>query len=268
MPSRQRAVLDLVRVNAPAVMLLEGLAEEFLSRRLCPEVGLDARALDETAPADLAGLARRFQAAGLHPAVHGPFLDLSPGALDPEVLKVTRARYARTLELAALFEPEHVVFHPGYEWSKHQVYREKWLETSLETWRPLARRAGELGIRLVLENTLEREPEDFFPLFEALAPEGVGFCLDTGHAAAFGRVPLLAWLEALAPRLAVLHLHDNHGDRDEHLALGRGVIDFAALFSFLAGWGMKPAAVTLEPHTEADLWPGVAVLAELWPWPL
>ena len=53
---------------------------------------------------------------------------------------------------------------------------------------------------------------------------------------------------------------------DEHLALGRGIVDFASLFSSLRRLGGVPPVVTLEPHTEADLWPSLAYLAHIWPW--
>jgi len=71
-----------------------------------------------------------------------------------------------------------------------------WLALSLDTWRPLTTRAAELGIRLVLENTYEREPADLAPLFDGLADLAPGLCLDTGHANAFGQVPLADWLTA------------------------------------------------------------------------
>ncbi|MFH1091939.1 MAG: sugar phosphate isomerase/epimerase family protein [Pseudomonadota bacterium] len=265
---RQRAVLDQVRVNAPGVMLAQGLLDTFLARRIHPEVGLDFRVLTGMSEGEVAAMARRMEEAGLRPSAHGPFLDLSPGALDPDILKTTRERYARSLELAALFQPEHIVFHAFYERRRHLTYREKWLEVSLETWRPLAVRARRLGIRLVLENVYEEGPEEIEPLLSALAPEGVGLCFDIGHAVSFGRSDPLKWLEALWPCLAVLHLHDNNGEFDQHLGLGRGTIDFPAFFSWLAEHGVRPAAVTLEPHQEDQLWVSVAELADLWPWPL
>lgn len=48
-------------------------------------------------------------------------------------------------------------------------------------------------------------------------------CLDLGHAhAELSRTPLMAWVEACAPLLGHVHLHDNRGGEDLHLPLGEG----------------------------------------------
>lgn len=264
---RRLAIMNRVRVNAPAMMLKDGLLEKFLAWGIHPELGLDADVLDNLPRLELEDMARRFKAAGLRPTVHGPFFDLSPGALDPLVLDISRRRFSQALELAALFSPEHIVFHANYDKDRNEPYQEVWLEISLETWRPLAQRARELGFRIVLENVYEQTPEEIKPLLDGLAAEGVGLCLDIGHAAAFGRAGILDWLEALEPHLAALHLHDNHGDRDEHLPIGWGSIDFKAVFKRLAGLDARPK-ITLEPHEESHLLPSLAALESLWPWPV
>ena len=266
--TRQQALLKRVKVNAPALMLEAGLIDLFLSWEINPEVGITGQTLDEWTRADWTRLARRLLEAGLRPSVHGPFFDLSPGAQDGKVLEISRQRYARALETAALFEPEHVVFHPAYQHKLFQYYQEKWIEVSLESWRGAARLAKDLGLNMVLENTFEDNPDQMAPLLTTLAEEGVGFCLDVGHASAFGQVGFIPWLEAFSPYLRALHLHDNHGHNDEHLPVGQGAIDFPGFFSWLRNNNIEPAVVTLEPHHKEDLLPSLKKLADLWPWPL
>ncbi|MBU2548736.1 MAG: sugar phosphate isomerase/epimerase [Proteobacteria bacterium] len=266
--TRQRALLERIRVNAPARMLDEGLIDRLVRLRVHPEIGLDARILDKMGGGRLKRLARKIEAGGLRPSAHGPFFDLCPGASDPRILDVTRKRLGRALETAAWFEPAHIVYHPDYEEIRHAGRYSEWLETSIETWRPLARRARELGILLVLENTYESGPDPLAPLLAELAPEGVGFCFDVGHSLAFGRTPLLEWLDLLGPYLSALHLHDNPGGRDDHLPIGAGRVDFPGLFAWLAGRDRNDWAVTLEPHREEDIWPSLAALSGLWPWDL
>jgi len=265
---RQSSILAQVKVNAPIVMLRDGWLEKFLAWRINPELLLDAEVLDNISRAELAEMAQGIKDAGLKPTVHGPFLDLSPGALDREVLEVTRRRFNQALDLAALFSPEHIVFHANYDWRRNQAYRERWLEVSLGTWRPLARRARAAGLRLVLENVYEQTPEEMDLLLGELSGEGVGFCFDPGHASVYGRATVRQWLEALGGHLQALHLHDNRGRNDDHLGLGQGLIDFKDLFNFLAQKGLRPAVLTLEPHQEDHLWSSLAVLEELWPWPI
>jgi sugar phosphate isomerase/epimerase len=63
-----------------------------------------------------------------------------------------------------------------------------------------------------------------------------------------------------------VHLHDNDGSRDSHLAPGRGIVDFSLLFAFLKARKSPPPIITLEPHREEDLEPCLAYLEAVWPW--
>jgi sugar phosphate isomerase/epimerase len=267
LPPKALQLLEHVRVNAPARMLNEGLLEKIIQWRVHPEVGIDYITLENISRERLNEMAKRIREAGLRPTVHGPFMDLAPGAVDPAIRQTSRKRLLQGLETAAIFEPVQMVFHANFDVFRYGDDAEQWLETSQETWIPLARRAAEFGFRLVLENVYERGPEELLPLLDALSAEGVGFCLDPGHAKTFGHATVIHWLEVLHQHLAEMHLHDNHGQGDEHLPIGHGDIDFAGAFQWLRDHAVQPRIVTLEPHKEQDLWPSLAALAELWPWP-
>ena len=71
-------------------------------------------------------------------------------------------------------------------------------------------------------------PDALGAFIEQLPSEGLGVCLDLGHAHALSRTPLAAWFARLGPRIAQFHLHDNHGVWDEHLAVGDGTVDYTA----------------------------------------
>ena len=262
---REEIILDKINVNAPAFMLRRGLLEKFVAWRVHPEIGLEADSLDTADDLEWRAMADTFEKAGLTPSVHGPFIDLAPGSRDQKILDISRSRYARAIEVAALFKPKHMVFHMAYEKKHHIDYRDQWVEICLATWLPLARRARELGILLVMENTHEYEAEEMKPLLKILAGEGVGFCFDIGHANSFGKTPVPQWLEGLHPYLKALHLHDNDGGHDEHLAIGQGNIDFPGFFKWLVQHGIEPH-VTLEPHKEEHMLPTIKALAALWPW--
>jgi len=254
------AIKDRVHVNMPFRM--SELFHLFISNGLNPEIGLDATSLDSYAVGDFAKVAARFQQMERSVTLHGPFIDLSAGSPDREMLKATRKRLNQLLELVPLFKPQCVVCHAGYEEIRYGWIKDGWLEKSIETWSWLGQAVREAGSRLVLENVYEWSPTDLVELFEALKPCEVGFCLDTGHVASFSRTPLEEWLNVLGPYVTHLHLHDNHGAADEHLPLGSGTIDFTPLWDFLAGRAEWPT-LTLEPHVEADLKPSLDYLAGL-----
>ena len=55
----------------------------------------------------------------------------------------------------------------------------------------------------------------------------VGVCLDLGHAHV--TVGVAEAIGTLGARIASVHVHDNHGVKDEHLWPGDGTIDWATM---------------------------------------
>lgn len=252
-------------MNVPFSWLVERYLPLFLQRRLNPEIGLDALSLERFDRADFVRVARQFQAAGRRITLHAPFQDLAPGALDGFILSATRARLTQALALVEIFQPVSIVCHLGYEARHYHAYQEQWLAHSLATWEALAAQAASFQATIMLENVYESDPELLVTLFSRLQTPNIQFCLDVGHLNAFGAGRFQEWLEALWPHLGQLHLHDNHGRFDEHLALGEGNVPFALVLNFLAARGRQPL-ITLEPHQEKSLEPSLAYLARIWPW--
>ena len=69
----------------------------------------------------------------------------------------------------------------------------------------------------------------------------VGVCLDLGHAnITVGTADAIA---TLGNRIATVHVHDNHGTKDEHLWPGSGTIDWPATAKALKALATPPATV-------------------------
>lgn len=255
-----------IHINAPFALLQERYLDIFIEQRWRPEIGLNASVLDNTPASAFASMAERFRDAGLPVTLHGPFVDLSAGTPDPEIEAVTRKRFSQVLDLIPVFRPRTLVCHAGYDWKRYAYFREAWMEKSLEIWTWMGRAVRDAGAMLVLENVYERGPDELLPLIELLAESaGVGFCLDVGHQSAFSETSLADWLAGMAPFIRQLHLHDNYGIRDDHLAPGQGIIDFPLLFDFLGRRGGKMPILTLEAHREPDVAKGLACLSRFLP---
>lgn len=254
-----------VQVCVPFTLLRETLLDQFTAHRLNPEIGIDAAALDRFAPAEFAEVAQVLERHQLAVTLHAPFVDLAAGSTDPAIRAVTRRRFDEILRLVPLFRPRTVVAHAGYQWQRHEYYRSAWMDLSTAFWTETAERLGRDGARLMLENVYEETPGEIRELFERLRPAGVGWCLDCGHLTAFGKAPLMEWLETLGAFIGQIHLHDNHGRKDDHLPLGRGVIEFDRLFDYLRTAGCRPV-MTLEIHAADGLWASLAHLERIWPW--
>jgi len=64
----------------------------------------------------------------------------------------------------------------------------------------------------------------------------------------FTTVSLEDWFAELGPFMVEAHIHDNHGQSDDHLPPGEGQIDFHRLFELLKRHA-PDAVYTIEAHT-------------------
>jgi len=243
-----------IHVRVPYERIGEHL-ELIRSRRMDLEVYLDAGALDAISPSDILRL-REALDYGPSIIVHGPFMDLSAGAVDPRARALAEERFLMAVELAAPLGPRTFVFHSGYEKWRYDHNPEPWLEASLRSWPPVIEAASRVGALVAVENIFEDEPGTLRLLMEELGPpknQGFGLCFDSGHFNLFSKVSLEDWIEGLAPHIIHLHLHDNDGTRDSHLPVGDGSFDFRGLFSSLSRSGQRPTLTVENQSPEAVL---------------
>ncbi|MCD6353510.1 MAG: sugar phosphate isomerase/epimerase [Proteobacteria bacterium] len=259
-------LINHVQVNIPFAMLCDSYLNRFIKQRLNPEIGLDAAVLERYSLSDFTDIAKEFHNHSLTITLHAPFIDLSPGSPDKSIRAVTRHRFEQVLQLVPIFKPETVVCHVGYDRERYSFIKDIWFENSLKMWSWLGTRIGNEGSLLMLENVYEDNPEDIKTLFNNLKNQNAGFCFDIGHQAVFSSVPLVNWLEFLGSYLGQLHMHDNCGKEDEHLAMGQGSINFQPLFDYLKSRRKNPPVITLEPHREEDLRPSLKYLEKFWTW--
>jgi sugar phosphate isomerase/epimerase len=247
--------MAVIQINVPYSMLLQRI-DFAIKNRIHPEIYFSAEDLDACHEKDVRQLAEILHRNELEITLHGPFMDLSPGGVDKRIKEVTLDRFTKVIELALSLKPKTIVFHPGYEKWKFDGDVELWLESSLQTWKPLVREAEEMGLVIALENVYEDSPDSIETLLEEIHSPNFRFCFDTGHHNVFSKVPLPTWLETVGKYLCEVHLHDNHKEMDEHLPVGEGGFDFDQFFNLLSQFGLNPI-YTIEPHEEAHLWRGL-----------
>lgn len=160
----------------------------------------------------------------------------------------------RALESAEQIPFKYLVVHLGERgdgWSQRTL---DYAQTALEH---LGAFAKALGVKLLAENLTNEAttPEHILSVLDLGHLDNVGVCLDLGHAHMTVGIPEA--LNVLGRRIVSLHVHDNHGMKDEHLWPGDGNIDWQATAKLLSGLATPPAAV-LEIHytlgdTPADI---------------
>jgi len=242
-------------------MFLERL-DVLASEGLNPEVYLDGVHLDRATPEELAVVRAGVDKHGMRLTVHGPYMDTHPGGPDDDEMEATARRFARALDVLEVLRPEVAVFHAGYDRKRFGGDEGLWCEQSLRTWAPLVERAEAMGVTIAVENIYERGPGPMKRLVEAVDSPRFRACLDTGHLNVCSKVDPGEWVEALGDKVAEVHLHDNHGKKDEHLPPGEGTFDFRGFLVLLERH--SPGAVfTLEQHDEAAVRKAVRSLTSI-----
>ena len=246
-----------VQVNVPYRMLMDerDLFDLFLSLSLNPELGMDIPTLEAYGPDHFRETAETFRRAGARITLHGPFEGVDPGSAETAMQESSQRYLGRLVDAVAVMQPTHVVCHTGFHPDTHADGLADWRSRSRRAWTETASAMARSGARLLLENVHERSPEEMASMVQGI--DHLGLCLDTGHLNAYGNGDLPGWEASLGGRTAEVHLHDNHGMADEHLAPGRGTIDFAPLVSLAE---RRPLVITLEPHTPEELPPALNFL--------
>jgi len=237
--------LPFVRLPYTRIDELRGFAQE---RKPGLEIYLSSGTLDSASPDELAAYINKSLPSIPAFTIHGPFMDLSPGAVDSGVRESTLSRFNAAVEVAGLIKARCIVFHSGYEKWKYDHSIEPWLGNSLSFWPEVLKRAGEAGVKVAIENIFEEEPGGLRLLMEGLDTSVAGICFDAGHFNLFSRLPLKAWMDSLKDYIIELHLHDNRGDRDSHLPPGDGTFDFRELFELLEGRDVIPTIEANSPE--------------------
>jgi sugar phosphate isomerase/epimerase len=146
----------------------------------------------------------------------------------------------RAIESAEHIPLRNVVIHLG---ERDDSWSPRTIEFALTALEHLGAFARPLGVRLLIENLLSdaTTPEHLLSILEIGHLDNVGVCLDLGHAhITVGTAEAIA---TLGGRIASVHVHDNHGTKDEHLWPGDGTIAWDATTKALKELAKPPATV-------------------------
>lgn len=213
------------------------------------EIYLSGKTLDAMSTHAASDLIKANISDGSSITLHGPFMDLSPGAVDSRVREVTRQRFLDVIDVAGRTGALAVVLHSGYEKWRYELGLQPWLDNSLAFWPEILKAASDAGVRVAIENIFEEDPENLMLLMEGLDSNVAGICFDAGHFNIFSKLPLLTWMDYLGQYIIEFHLHDNMGDADSHLPPGDGSFDFKSLFQATRG---KDIIWTIEANSPEE----------------
>jgi sugar phosphate isomerase/epimerase len=172
-------------------------------------------------------------------SLHGPFGDLCPRSFDSEVRNLARKRFNQAWRVAKRLDVSHVVFHHGRVPNAGPL--KGYVRRSKDFWLAFLNEHPD-NLTIHLENMLESGPEVLCDLIDTINDPLIDANLDIGHAHCNSNTEVIKWVEGLGKRIGYVHLHDNHGDQDEHLGLSQGNIQ------------IKEVCYALEQHTPNAIW--------------
>jgi sugar phosphate isomerase/epimerase len=167
-------------------------------------------------------------------SVHAPYGDLNLATLnDPIWCESIRQIEVCIGHASAL--TDRVTIHPGYLSPSGKLVPQRVWELQKEALRQIGTCAVEHSVLACLENMISskeflcRFPEELLGMVEGI--EGIGMTFDFGHANTVGKVNDFLSVVGQADHI---HIHDNHGIIDEHLALGDGTINWKVVGNTVA----------------------------------
>ncbi|MGC1121091.1 MAG: sugar phosphate isomerase/epimerase family protein [Candidatus Methanofastidiosia archaeon] len=159
---------------------------------------------------------------------HAPFSDLNIMSLNNAILAESLSQISENIEMANTYNAEAVCIHPGHFSPLGMHFPEKVRAIQKDSLRALARTAEDQNVKLGVENMPLfpilscRAPEEMEDLVTAVDSEYLGITFDVGHANTTNTIEQFLDLKEY---MVSVHLHDNFGDEDSHLALGEGNIN-------------------------------------------
>jgi sugar phosphate isomerase/epimerase len=146
----------------------------------------------------------------------------------------------RALETAEHIPFNKMVVHLG---ERYDTWSQRTMEFAEAALEHLGAFAKPLGVRVLVENLLSEPttPEHLITILDLGHLDGIGVCLDLGHAHV--TVGVGEAISVLGDRIVSMHVHDNHATKDEHLWPGDGTIDWPAVRESVQRLKAQPAAV-------------------------
>ena len=137
----------------------------------------------------------------------------------------------RALEVAERIPFKYLVQHMG---QSRDDADQRHFDAAFNSLEHLAIFAKHRGVTIVLENTPDElgSPDSLQRFLKETHLNDLKLCLDVGHA--HMETKITTAFEIMRDRIVTTHIHDNHGEKDEHLLPYEGSIEWEALLGLIS----------------------------------
>lgn len=163
-------------------------------------------------------------------SIHAPITDINIASLNPSIRNSSLKEIFYSFEMANELDIDTVVVHPGIVSYLGRNFLDKIDELNKESMMEIVEFADDLGVTAFFENMPDIEGftyKKIDQLIEFLRENDLKMCLDIGHANTMN----YSSSELYFSIVKHIHLNDNNGDGDTHLALGEGNINIKSIIN-------------------------------------
>ena len=161
--------------------------------------------------------------------IHSPFIDLNIASLNRAMADFSVDEIKRSVDLANMIDSDIVVVHPGTIGFNGRGNEELIYKISEDHLKIIGDYAKDNEVNACIENLpniVDFMFMDVNQLNDTLVKLNLPMTLDIGHAHTNGFTPDEIYFDSIKH----IHVHDNPGDDDTHLALGEGTFDVNGFF--------------------------------------
>lgn len=167
-------------------------------------------------------------------SIHLPFgNDLDISSFDNNIRREAISAISKCIEIAIKLNCKILVLHPGVFMDEKQN-RLKHLNIAVESISKLLCNLPD-DMFIAVENLppgfLAHTADELCTIVETVNDKCVGYCVDTGHAHIMRQTQAL--IERCGAKIYNVHIHDNHGQKDNHMMPLDGNIDWVNMFDLL-----------------------------------
>lgn len=190
--------------------------------------------------------------------LHGAFLDVTIHSDDPEIYEISKRRVYQSMDIAKELGGKAVIFHTNFIANFHsKYYQDNWVERNRVFWREVL--ADYPSLSIYMENMFDESPDMLQRLAIAMEDENrFGVCLDFAHAYISG-TSMDEWVDKLGKYTKHIHINDNDGVSDMHMAIGKGRLPWERYTEYIAKLS-KEVSVLIEVRCLQDVKDSIAYM--------
>lgn len=180
--------------------------------------------------------------------IHGVFFDICFDSSDRLIKDASYTRARQTLDIAKKLGCKKIVFHTNYIVGfNSQDYKEIWVSGNAIAYRKFLKEYPDIEISI--ENMFDQDDILIRELIKEVNNPRFRMCLDIAHAN-LSNESIKDWINNCKKYVSHIHINDNFGDCDSHLAIGSGNIDYNYVIDELNK--MDDITILIEVKTTKD----------------